>query len=144
MNPLPPNLTPQFSGHETFPLRQLWLRKAYDAVAGNGAPAQKSIFADEDAIVRFGVGRNMATSIRHWSTACDIITEQDGRYVPSELATMLFHPETGLDPYCEHPATAWLMHWRIAGTPERTTTWYFLFNHVVQQIFDRDAVVSAL
>lgn len=57
---------------------------------------------------------------------------------------MLFHPETGLDPYCEHPATAWLMHWRVAGTPEKTTTWYFLFNHVVQQIFDRDHVVSAL
>jgi hypothetical protein len=23
---------PQFSGHETFPLRQLWLKKAFDAV----------------------------------------------------------------------------------------------------------------
>ncbi|WP_221035896.1 DUF4007 family protein [Pseudomonas savastanoi] len=30
---LRPNQRPQFSGHETFPLRQLWLRKAYDAVA---------------------------------------------------------------------------------------------------------------
>lgn len=144
MNPLPPNITPQFSGHETFPLRQLWLRKAYDAVARDGVPVQKSIFTDEDAIVRFGVGKNMATSIRYWSTACDIIAEQDGRYVPSELASILFDPETGLDPYCEHPATAWLMHWRIAGTPDKTTTWYFLFNHVVQQIFDREAVVDAL
>ncbi|VWC23995.1 hypothetical protein BLA6860_05971 [Burkholderia lata] len=144
MNPLPPNLTPQFSGHETFPLRQLWLRKAYDAVVADEPPVPKSIFSDEDAIVRFGVGRNMATSIRYWASACDIVTEQDGGYVPTDLATMLFHPETGLDPYCEHPATAWLMHWRIAGTPEKTTTWYFLFNHVVQQIFDRDHIVQAL
>ena len=31
---------PQFAGHETFPLRILWLRKAYDAVRG-GTPSRK-------------------------------------------------------------------------------------------------------
>jgi hypothetical protein len=73
---LPPNVPPQFSGHETFPLRQLWLRKAFDAVAESGEPAPRSVFADEEAIVRFGVGKNMATSIRFWATACEIIEEK--------------------------------------------------------------------
>ena len=42
----------QFSGHETFPLRQLWLRKAYLAVAeaGNDASAAKKIFSDDAAV----------------------------------------------------------------------------------------------
>jgi hypothetical protein len=68
---------PQFSGHETFPLRQLWLRKAYDAVTETRAPAQRSVFAGEDAIVRFGVGKNMAMSIRFWATACGVVVGAD-------------------------------------------------------------------
>jgi hypothetical protein len=141
---LPPNVTPQFSGHETFPLRQLWLRKAFDAVTESVKPAPRAVFADEEAIVRFGVGKNMATSIRFWATACEVIEESGGGYVPTSLAQKLFDPEVGLDPFCEHPATTWLMHWRIASTPEKTTTWWYLFNHVVQQVFDREHIANAL
>ena len=64
----------QFSGHETFTLRHLWLRKAFDAVE-NGAP--RNIFSNPDAIIRFGVGKNMALAIRHWALACGIIEEED-------------------------------------------------------------------
>jgi hypothetical protein len=43
---------PQFSGHETFPLRQLWLKKAFDAVQDRPyfGEAPKHIFADEHSI----------------------------------------------------------------------------------------------
>ena len=135
---------PQFSGHETFPLRQLWLRKAYDAVIETEAPAQRSVFAGEDAIVRFGVGKNMAMSIRFWATACGVIDETKEGYVPTELGHYLFAPDTGRDLYCERPATTWLMHWQVASTPEKTTTWWYLFNHVVQQVFDREHLVKSL
>ena len=112
---------PQFSGHETFPLRQLWLRKAYDAVAETQAPAQRSVFAGEDAIVRFGVGKNMAMAIRFWATACGVVDETKSGYVPTDLGHYLFSPDRGRDPYCERPATTWLMHWQVASTPEKTT-----------------------
>jgi hypothetical protein len=135
---------PQFSGHETFPLRQLWLRKAYDAVTDAREPAQRSVFAGEDAIVRFGVGKNMAMSIRFWATACGIVEETKEGYVPTGLGHYLFLPEYGRDLYCEHPATTWLMHWQVASTPEKTTTWWYLFNHVVQQVFDREQLIKAL
>lgn len=75
----------RLSGHETFPLRQLWLRKAYDAVTETREPAQRSVFAGEDAIVRFGVGKNMAMSIRFWATACGIVDETKEGYVPTGL-----------------------------------------------------------
>ena len=61
---------PQFAGHETFPLRILWLRKAYDAVRG-GAPL--TVFKDDEAISRFGVGRNMAVSMRFWAQAAEVV-----------------------------------------------------------------------
>jgi hypothetical protein len=135
---------PQFSGHETFPLRQLWLRKAYDAVSETDSPAPRSVFVGEDAVVRFGVGKNMATSIRFWATACNVVHETKEGYTPTELGDFLFAPENGVDVYCEHSATTWLMHWQVASTPEKTTTWWYLFNHVVQQVFDREHLVKSL
>ena len=148
----------QFSGHETFPLRQLWLRKAYDAVARStaltsktlfsdgDAIASKTLFSDEDAIARFGVGKNMVSSMRFWASACQVIKEDDlhNAYVTTEIGNLLFDNESGLDPYCENPATPWLMHWFLASTPDKTSTWYYVFNKIVQQNFDRDTVVEGI
>jgi hypothetical protein len=143
---LPTNIKPQFSGHETFPLRQLWLRKAFDAVAAADPRVAKTVFSDEDAIARFGVGKNMVSSMRFWATACHIIGEdpEHRAYVPTEIGKLLFDEKGGLDPYCERPATTWLMHWFLASTPDRTTTWFYLFNHVVQQVFDRETIAADL
>ena len=136
----------QFSGHETFPLRQLWLRKAYDAVSKSTAPSSKTIFSDDDAIARFGVGKNMVSSMRFWASACQIIKEDDQQnaYVTTEIGDLLFDYEKGLDPFCENPATPWLIHWFLASTADKTSTWYYVFNKIVQQNFDRDAVVEGL
>jgi hypothetical protein len=143
---LPPKSKPQFSGHETFPLRQLWLRKAYDAVATADPEASKTVFTGDDAIARFGVGKNMVTSMRFWATACHILAEKtdNSGYKTTAIADMLFGAEKALDPFCERMATTWLMHWLLASTADKTTTWYYVFNHIVQQVFDREAVVKAL
>lgn len=88
---------PHFSGHETFPLRQMWLKKAFDAVSCE----KKGAFSSEDAIVTFGVGKNMVGSIRHWALACGIIESKSGGHIATDLGKKLFADE-GLDPYCEH------------------------------------------
>lgn len=134
----------QFSGHETFPLRQLWLRKVYEAVISVPSGNSKSLFSDDAAIARFGVGKNMVSSMRFWATACQIIQDDEDGYSTTALGDCLFNADTGLDPYCERQATTWLMHWILASTPERTSTWHFIFNHVAQQMFDRDGVTAAL
>ena len=115
---------PQFAGHETFPLRILWLRKAYDAVQG-GAPL--TVFKDDEAISRFGVGRNMAVSMRFWAHAAGIIELEGKELKPTQLGELLFG-EKGLDPYLEHPASLWLIHWNLTSSPENTTTFYYCFN----------------
>ena len=134
----------QFSGHETFPLRQLWLRKAFDALAVSNEANPRSVFADDDAIARFGVGKNMVAAIRHWSLATEFIEEvATGGYKPTALGNQVFQ-KPGFDPFCEHPTTAWLVHWKLAGSAPRSTTWWWVFNCVVQQSFNKDSIVRAL
>lgn len=137
------NYKPQFAGHETFPLRQLWLRKAYEAVTCCGTVAPRSTFSDSEAIVLFGVGKNMVAAIRHWGLACKVIQEGDGGYLPGPVGTALFGA-TALDPYLENPASAWLAHWLIAGEGNRATTWHYVFNYISAQAFEKSSLVNGL
>lgn len=131
----------QFSGHETFPLRQLWLRKAYFAVAESDST---NVFGEEAAIRRFGVGKNMVSAIRHWALAAGVLEESGSNTIQTApLGDMLFG-KNAVDPYLERPATAWLVHWMLAGIAARSTTWYWVFNRMTSQSFDRNAIVKAL
>lgn len=134
---------PKLSGHETFPLRYGWLKKAFDAAsAAAGAENKESVFRAEDAIALFGVGRNMVASIRHWALATGVIEETKGRPEPTELGRCLF-AETGLDEYMEVPATTWLIHWRLCGNPSNTT-WFWAFSHYPATTFNRDALTRGV
>lgn len=134
-----------FSGHETFPLRQMWLKKAFDqAIDGGRVP--KAAFADEDAIASFGVGKNMVASIRHWALACDVLRDSgdDPRsYETSPIAREVLC-DGGLDPYAENPSTAWHAHWWLAGRGNRATTWRWLFNRVTAPTFTRQELEAPL
>ena len=115
-----------FSGHETFPLRFTWLTKAVEALGQD-----PGAFGAEESIAEFGVGRNMVRAIRHWGLATGVLEPVEGErgaYVPSSLGTLVFGPE-GADPYCEDPATAWLLHWQLCRSSEKATLWHFLFGH---------------
>jgi hypothetical protein len=136
---------PQFSGHETFPLRHGWLKKVYDAVvATEGERENKSVFLEDEAIARFGVGKNMVASMRHWGSASGMLNKPQGS--PSihctELGRLLFDPE-GLDPYMEHPATLWLVHWNLAAHPSKTT-WFWAFNHYPDVTFEREHLAKGI
>jgi hypothetical protein len=135
---------PQFSGHETFPLRYGWLKKAYDAVAEAGGEAEiRTIFGD-DAIARFGVGKNMVGSIRHWSQVTGVLIESSTNKTvrTTELGEQLFGKK-GLDPYMEDPATLWLIHWELAGRSTKTT-WFWAFNHYPAVTFEREQLIRGI
>ena len=135
---------PQFSGHETFPLRYGWLKKAFDRVAETAdQPENRAACWDDDAIARFGVGKNMVASMRHWAKAARVIEETGANTVwTTELGRMLFGPN-GLDPYMEHPATLWLIHWQLAAREEKTT-WFWAFSHYPAITLERDGLVKKL
>lgn len=139
------NYRPQFSGHETFPLRYGWLKKAYDAIAATESKKEnKSVFLNDDAIARFGVGKNMVASMRHWASSTGILIEQPGLTVihPTTLGHLLFGPN-GLDPYMENPATLWLLHWNLSARPYKTT-WFWSFNHYPDMTFDREHLTKGI
>lgn len=136
---------PQLSGHETFPLRYGWLKKVFDAIeATEDQKENKSIFLDDDAIARFGVGKNMVASMRHLANATGIIEETQGSNLirTTELGRKIFSAN-GLDPYMEHPTTLWIFHWHLAARPEKTT-WFWAFNHFPAVTFEREHLVKGI
>ena len=155
---------PLFSGHETFALRQLWLKKAMDIAMldrsrdplysdkknGIDRPAKKNVFSADAAIVTLGVGKNMVNSIKHWASACDVLSDVNGTPTPTAFGLKIFGND-GLDPYSEHSATMWLVHWKLAGgwrIPEnrthRSTTWFWVFNHIHEQTFNVKGLLKQL
>jgi hypothetical protein len=140
---------PLFSGHETFPLRYGWLKKAYDAVSADRDDlGNKKIFLGEEAIARFGVGKNMVASMRHWATCCAVIAEDkdSGQLAPTAIGDFLFGAK-GADPYLEDPASLWHLHWLLcSGGDDRPlkTTWFWVFNHFTGVNFTRDDLVGGL
>lgn len=114
--------------------------KAFDAVA-DGAPS--AIFHEQGAITRFGVGRNMATSIRYWALASGFFEESDRIIRPSELGKLVLG-DGKFDPYVEDASTIWLAHWHIASTPQMTTTTYYAFNSLATIEFDPTVLIDEL
>jgi len=133
----------QLSGHETFPMRYGWLKKAYDAIAEKGHITSARIFTSDDAIARFGIGKNMVASLRHWATVAGILENiEGGKVATTELGKMLFDDD-GLDPFMESPATLWLIHWMFAGRSEKTT-WHWAFSYFNLTQFERDQLSTSL
>jgi hypothetical protein len=130
-----------FAGHETFPLRLLWLKKAYDAVCDG---ASSRTFQEPDAIGRFGVGKNMALSMRFWAIAAGVIEDSAGALKPTDFGRAIFDDRAGLDPYLEQAATIWLVHAHLAGQPMMATTIFYAFNGLNSPDFDTAALVTAL
>jgi hypothetical protein len=127
-----------FSGHETFPFRQGWLKKGVDAVS-----VDPTFFAQDRAMVDLGVGKNMVGSIRHWCLAARVIEEfaprQRGRFVPTKLGEQIFSDD-GFDPYLEDPGTLWLIHFLIATNSESATTWFWMFSNWNGLEFTKDRI----
>ena len=134
-----------FSGHETFPFRYPWLKKAVDAV-----DADPYALEADDAMVRLGVGKNMVSSIRHWGLATGMLDEtprsrgnRRRARTPSALGRSLLL-DGGWDPFLEDPGTLWLLHWQLVSRPEQATTWWWVFNRYPGTVFTRADVQEAL
>ena len=131
---------PHLAGHETFPLRYGWLKKVYDATTDGSHGA---VMKSDSAIARFGVGKNMVASMRHWAVAGGMARDGENGLEPTQLANLILSDSHGLDPFMENPATLWLIHWFLAGRPERTTC-FWAFNHFQSATFEREHLVRGI
>lgn len=92
-----------FSGHESFHCRSLWLKKGYDFVTS------EKVFSTPDAVVDLGVGKNMVSAINYWMKSFGLLKEENKL---SDIADFVFG-KNGVDPYLENPATLWLLHYHL-------------------------------
>lgn len=131
----------RFSGHETFPCRYTWLPKAYAMLCED-----ERAFSDEDeAMMRLGVGKNMARAARFWVQAAGIaepIADRRGYRVTRFGHALL--AERGFDPFLEDARTLWLLHWKLSShVTEPLFAWYFLLNQWPQPELSRSEVLRA-
>ncbi len=121
-----------FSGHETFQCRTLWLKKGYDFLREGNS------FTQADATVRLGVGKNMVSSIKYWMSTFGFLSGTD------ELGKFLLSPR-GRDPFLEHIGSLWLLHYRIV-TYEIASTLSLVFNELRRERpgFTKDQLLNFL
>lgn len=106
-----------FSGHDTFHCRHLWLKKGYDFLKNGNS------FADNDAVILLGVGKNMVSAIHFWMKAFGLLNK-DGQ--TTDFADYIFSAK-GKDPYLEDNATLWLLHYQLV-TQNLASTYNYVFN----------------
>lgn len=89
-----------FAGHESFHIREGWIRKGLLAIADD-----PFFFSREDCVDQLGVGRNMVKAIRYWLRAtqvADSTTEKvDGKATTHFTLTPLGQTVFEHDPYLE-------------------------------------------
>jgi len=135
------DLKPTFGGHEKFVFRHGWLKKGVDAVLDDTA-----IFSSDQALVTLGVGKNMVRSIRHWCLATTLVEPIPGsgrtpELQPTTLGRDLL-ADAGWDPYCEDPATLWLLHWLLVTNRTRALIWHFTFTAYFESEFTKRQLVA--
>jgi len=125
----------KFSGHETFAVREGWLRKGLQLVEEE--PECWLHDRVEDAL---GVGRNMGKSIRHWLDSTGLVEFPRGKEPkPTDLGTLVWEQ----DPYFAQIGTWWILHAELVNSPEKVTTWSWFFNSYVRTRFTKaDCLVT--
>lgn len=131
----------KFAGHETFHLRDGWLRKGLLICH---VPGDKGL-PSPDAADILGVGSNMIKSIRHWLNATmltfpQVVEMKGGKAtVRSELAEVILRH----DPYFQSEATWWALHVNLANNPDFAFAWNWFFNDFKANRFEKAYCVES-
>jgi len=104
-----------FSGHESFHCRSLWLKKGYDFILSGNK------FSEPSAVVDLGVGKNMVSSINYWMNSFGLATKENQA---PKLAGFILG-ENGVDPYLEDNTSLWLLHYHLVA--ENLASIYSIF-----------------
>ena len=131
----------QFYGHETFPLRHLWLPKAINHIRENHNLSDSfSVMAEQ------GLGKNMAQSMKHWAESTKVIDKtRRGHlytYTISDMGELIFSDKG--DRYLQYSDTIWLLHYLMVTNHKKNALWYYLFNCFSSEVFTKDSFINSL
>lgn len=131
----------KFAGHDTFHLRDGWLKKGLSIAQKLG---DEGLLSSRAADI-LGVGANMVKSIRHWLEAVQLtqgtLELDEGKVtVITELASMILEH----DPYFQSEATWWALHVNIVNKPNSAFAWNWFFNDFQASRFEKAYCVESL
>ena len=115
-------------GHESFYIREGWLRKGIVAIKEDSYILSNA----QLAIDKLGVGSAMVKSIRYWLQATGLSEEKRGeggkRYqqLTKDFGEYIFQK----DRYFEDLGTLYLLHYKLVSNKELATTWNLFFNSI--------------
>jgi len=133
-----------FAKHETFYIREGWLFKGMAAIKKAEEMGRlPTIFLDDDAPQKLGIGQNMVRALRFWMQATGLVEERQERQRFHRLSA-LGEQVWQHDRYLEDDQTLWLLHYNLACSSMHATTWYWFFNHFVPSTFDEQRCLEAL
>ena len=137
-----------FGSHQSFPLRYGWIEKfclgIFDKYGSE--PFEKDELKPEILSQNYGLGNNMAKSLRFWLKICGIINDNpNSKEKPTltHFGLKTFGPN-GLDPYLEKKETIWHLHYNIISNKKNMSTWGWFFNFYGKQSFDRQQLVNEI
>lgn len=134
-----PKLKLHFSGHETFPLRHAWISKALPLVVANPG----ILYDPEQLMIDMGIGKNMARSVRHWLEALELVEQRsDKTHMLTSIGSTLFQKDNDL--YLEHTSTIWILHYLLACSITKASSWYYLFNKYPNRTFTKSRLQEAI
>lgn len=115
-------------GHESFYIREGWLRKGIVAIQEEPDILSKVY----EGVDKLGIGSAMVKSIRYWLQAVGLSEEKRGekgrRY--QELTDTFGVILSKNDPYFEDLGTLYLLHYKLVSNKELATTWNLFFNGI--------------
>lgn len=131
----------RLKGHESFYLRDGWLRKGMRNVVD-----EPLLFSKDDVVDRLAVGANMVKSIRYWLYATKLVEEKqlkDGKReqrLTEGMGDIIYK----YDPYFEDVFSLWLLHYNMVSNKELCTSWYLFFNKFALQEFTKEELLEGM
>lgn len=132
----------KIKGHESFSLREGWLRKGVSAIQLDECILGDTVKACDE----LGVGANMVKSIRYWLQAVGLTYEKIAKrskrcQVPTdELGKSILR----YDEYFEDIGTLFLLHYKLVTNIELATSWYLFFNKLNAKEFTKDNMIERI
>jgi hypothetical protein len=129
----------KFGGHETFPVREGWLRKGLVLLDDH-----PSLQTDPHVCDYLGVGRNMAKSIWHWLKITGLVESRTGTSPAPLVLSDLGRCVLKRDPYLLETATWWALHTNVVSHANHALVWRWFFNEFAIERFDRALCMEQL
>lgn len=125
------------SGHESFYLREGWIRKGLNALYEDKFIFKKSNLIK--AIDQLGVGSNMVSSLKYWLEILNLIEKnnKDHSYKISAFGTSILE----LDGYLQNKNTLWLLHFKLS---DNSPIWSLVYREIVINVYNRESMLERI